>query len=98
MKRLTEVRRTMQRHCKNSPGRDILKYQTEMSELSNTTKLNCSPERLNSRVGDVKGRTGERQGCVHPIGEAERLKKKKKKRMKSDDSLRDTPTNEFMHT
>lgn len=78
MKRLTEVRRAMQRHNESGPtGREVFKYQTEIPELKNTTtKLRCSREGFNSRVDDVEERMGERQGRgIHPIEEAKRKKK-----------------------
>lgn len=80
MKRLTEVRRAMQRHHESGPtGRDVFKYQTEIPGLESvTTTLRCSREGFDSRVDDMEERTGERQGCgIHPIGEAKRRKKKK---------------------
>lgn len=55
----------MQRHNESDlpMGMEVFKYQTEITELKNTTtKLRCSREGFNSRVDGMGERMGERQG------------------------------------
>jgi len=66
MKRLTEVRRAMQRHNGSGPtAREVFKYQTEIPGLKNTsTTLRCSREGLTAgwmawKRGQTKDRAVE---------------------------------------